>query len=56
MNNFKTEPMVKHSNQVHTTTDYFLFKQIEIVGHSRFRMTAKYNVMCRFSSQNFKDE
>jgi hypothetical protein len=29
MNNFKTEPMVKHSNQVHTTTDYFLFKPIE---------------------------
>jgi hypothetical protein len=29
MNNFKTEPMVKHSNQVHTTTDYFLFKSIE---------------------------
>lgn len=25
----KTEPMVKHSNQVHTTTDYFLFKPIE---------------------------
>jgi hypothetical protein len=23
------EPMVKHSNQVHTTTDYFLFKPIE---------------------------
>ena len=29
MNNFKTEPMVKHSSQVHTTTDYFLFKSIE---------------------------
>lgn len=29
MNSFKTEPMVKHSNQVHTTTDYFLFKPIE---------------------------
>jgi hypothetical protein len=29
MNNLKTEPMVKHSNQVHTTTDYFLFKPIE---------------------------
>ena len=29
MNNFKTEPMVKHINQVHTTTDYFLFKPIE---------------------------
>lgn len=29
MNNLKTEPMVKHSNQVHTTTDYFLFKSIE---------------------------
>lgn len=23
------EPMVKHSNQVHTTTDYFLFKPID---------------------------
>lgn len=29
MNNLKTEPMVKYSNQVHTTTDYFLFKTIE---------------------------
>lgn len=29
MNNFKTEPMVKNSSQVHTTTDYFLFKSIE---------------------------
>lgn len=29
MNSLKTEPMVKHSNQVHTTTDYFLFKPIE---------------------------
>ena len=29
MNNLKTEPMVKHSNQVHTTTDYYLFKSIE---------------------------
>lgn len=29
MNSFKTEPMVKHINQVHTTTDYFLFKPIE---------------------------
>ena len=29
MNNLKTEPMVKYSNQVHTTTDYFLFKPIE---------------------------
>ena len=29
MNNLKKEPMVKHSNQVHTTTDYFLFKSIE---------------------------
>jgi hypothetical protein len=29
MNNLKNEPMVKHSNQVHTTTDYFLFKPIE---------------------------
>ena len=29
MNNLKTEPMVKHSNQVHTTTDYFLFKPID---------------------------
>lgn len=29
MNNLKTEPMVKHSNQVHTTKDYFLFKPIE---------------------------
>jgi hypothetical protein len=29
VNNLKTEPMVKHSNQVHTTTDYFLFKPIE---------------------------
>jgi hypothetical protein len=29
MLNFATEPMVKFSNQVHTTTDYFLFKPIE---------------------------
>jgi hypothetical protein len=29
MNNLQNEPMVKHSNQVHTTTDYFLFKPIE---------------------------
>ena len=29
MINYQTEPMVKHSNQVHTTTDYFLFKPIE---------------------------
>jgi hypothetical protein len=29
VNYFKTEPMVKNSNQVHTTTDYFLFKPIE---------------------------
>ena len=29
MNNLKAEPMVKHSNQVHTTTDYFLFKPID---------------------------
>jgi hypothetical protein len=29
MNNYKLEPMVKHSNQVHTTTDYFLFKPID---------------------------
>jgi len=29
MNNLKNEPMVKHSNQVHKTTDYFLFKPIE---------------------------
>jgi hypothetical protein len=29
MNNLNNEPMVKHSNQVHTTTDYFLFKPIE---------------------------
>ena len=29
MNNYKTEPMVKNSNQVHTTTDYFLFKPID---------------------------
>ena len=29
MKNCKVEPMVKHSNQVHTTTDYFLFKPIE---------------------------
>jgi hypothetical protein len=29
MFNFKKEPMVKYSNQVHTTTDYFLFKPIE---------------------------
>lgn len=28
MNNLKTEPM-EQSNQVHTTTDYFLFKPIE---------------------------
>lgn len=29
MFNFEKEPMVKYSNQVHTTTDYFLFKPIE---------------------------
>jgi hypothetical protein len=29
MNNTRLEPMAKHSNQVHTTTDYFLFKPIE---------------------------
>ncbi len=29
MNIFETEPMVKDINQVHTTTDYFLFKSIE---------------------------
>lgn len=29
MNNLKKEPMVKSSNQVHTTTDYFLFKSID---------------------------
>jgi len=29
MNNLKTEPMVKYSNQVHTTTDYYLFKSID---------------------------
>jgi hypothetical protein len=29
MLNFATEPMVKSSNQVHTTTDYFLFKPID---------------------------
>ena len=29
MNNMKTEPMVKNSNQVHTTKDYFLFKSID---------------------------
>jgi hypothetical protein len=29
MNIFKSEPMVKHSNQVHTTTDYFMFKPID---------------------------
>ena len=29
MNNLKTEPMVNYSNQVHTTTDYFLFKPID---------------------------
>jgi hypothetical protein len=29
MNNTKVEPMVKHINQVHTTTDYFLFRPIE---------------------------
>jgi len=29
MSNLKNDPMVKHSNQVHTTTDYFLFKPIE---------------------------
>lgn len=29
MNNLFTEPMVKYTNQVHTTTDYFLFKSID---------------------------
>ena len=29
MNIFETEPMGKDINQVHTTTDYFLFKSIE---------------------------
>jgi hypothetical protein len=29
MNIFKSEPMVKYSNQVHTTTDYFMFKPID---------------------------
>lgn len=29
MYNLKSEPMVKNSNQVHTTNDYFLFKGIE---------------------------
>jgi hypothetical protein len=29
MNNNQNEPMVKNSNQVHTTTDYFLFKSID---------------------------
>ena len=29
MFNLKNEPMVKKSHQVHTTTDYFLFKSIE---------------------------
>ena len=29
MSTTQKEPMVKHSNQVHTTTDYFLFKSIE---------------------------
>jgi hypothetical protein len=29
MINYQTEPMVKHSNQVHTTTDYFLFRPID---------------------------
>jgi hypothetical protein len=29
MNNSNIEPMVKYSSQVHTTTDYFLFKSIE---------------------------
>ena len=29
MNMFTKEPMVKISNQVHTTTDYFLFKPID---------------------------
>lgn len=29
MFNSKTEPMAKYSNQVHTTTDYFLFKPID---------------------------
>ena len=29
MNNFKAEQLVKHSSQIHTTTDYHLFKSIE---------------------------
>lgn len=29
MNTFKVEPLVKQSNQVHTTTDYFLFKSLD---------------------------
>lgn len=29
MKNLKFEPMVKTTNQVHTTTDYFLFKSID---------------------------
>ena len=29
MSNLKSEPMVKYSNQVHTTTDYFLFKPVD---------------------------
>jgi hypothetical protein len=29
MKNTQKEPMVKHSSQVHVTTDYFLFKPIE---------------------------
>ncbi len=29
MNQFKNEPMVKKENQVHTTTDYSLFKSID---------------------------
>jgi hypothetical protein len=29
MKNSQHEPMVKYSNQVHTTTDYFLFKPID---------------------------
>lgn len=29
MYNLQLEPMVKYSNQVHTTTDYFLFKPID---------------------------
>jgi len=28
MINQTIEPMVKHSNQVHTTTDYFMFKTL----------------------------